>query len=187
MTHEAEVIQGCLRNHAGAQKKLYDAYAPQMLGVCYRYTKSLEDAHDVLQEGFIRVFKNLHTWRGDGPLAAWIRRIMVTSALNWLRSRKQLELNEGLEKAEAAHVWEGPGPLESLQAKQIADIIRQLPAGFQTVFNLYAIEGYSHAEIAEMLSIKEATSRSQYLRARMTIIKMLEDAGAEKITDYATR
>jgi RNA polymerase sigma-70 factor (ECF subfamily) len=112
---------------------------------------------------------------------------MVTSALNWLRSRKQLELNDGLEKAEAAHVWEGSGPLESLQAKQIADIIRQLPAGFQTVFNLYAIEGYSHAEIAEMLSIKEATSRSQYLRARMTIIKMLEDAGAEKITDYATR
>jgi len=187
MTHEAEVIQGCLRNQPAAQKKLYDAYAPQILGICYRYTKSLEDAHDVLQEGFIRVFKNLHTWRGEGALAAWMRRIMVTSALNWLRSRRQLELNDSLAKAEETQVWEGAGPLERLEARQIADIIRQLPPGFQTVFNLHAIEGYSHAEIAEMLGIKEGTSRSQYLRARMTIIKMLEEAGVEKQTNYATR
>lgn len=168
-----------------AQRQLYEAFAPVMLGVCYRYTKNTTDAHDLLQEGFIRVFKNLAQWRGDGELAAWIRRIMVNTCLNWLRSQQRLQFTQQEEIAEAQLPQVYNEAVQQLEAKQLATFIRNLPAGFQTVFNLHAIEGYSHAEIAELLGITEGTSRSQYLRARRQLAHWIEQEFATQINSYA--
>ncbi len=185
MIPTGEVVAKCLRNNAAAQKQLYDAYAPQMLGVCYRYTKNMDEAGDVLQEGFVRVFRNLHLWRGEGELGAWIRRIMVNTALNWLRDHRKMQWLEDSQIPESYDTHAVPTPLESLEAKQVADLIRQLPAGYQTVFNLHAVEGFSHVEIANMLGINEGTSRSQYLRARKLLAECIGKMEKENKTHYA--
>jgi RNA polymerase sigma factor (sigma-70 family) len=168
------LVKDCLRNKPAAQKQLYDLFAPAMLSVCYRYTKSMADAEDVLQEGFIRVFFNLHQYKFQGELGGWIRRVMVTTAINYLKrnAKYQTELfftDEPLHAvAPEAH------PELRMEAKELADLIRQLPPGYQTIFNLYAVEGYNHVEIGEMLGIKEGTSRSQYARARALLLQWLE-------------
>ena len=180
-----QLVKECLKNNALAQKALYDRFAQAMLAVCYRYTKSIADAEDVLQEGFVKVFKNLHQFKAEGELGAWIRRIMVTTAINYLKknSRYQTELLFG---EEHLHVVPSHQPAINIEAKELADLMRQLPAGYQTIFNLYAVEGYSHAEIAKMLGIQEGTSRSQYARARALLIQWIEQRNNEvKNTSYA--
>lgn len=167
------LVKECLNGNTAAQKKLYEQFAPSMLAVCYRYTKSLADAEDVLQEGFIKGFKNLHQFKGEGNLGGWLRRIMVTTAINYLKkaSRYQTELVFGDEPLHAVSAYE---PQVMLDAKELADRIRQLPSGYQTIFNLHAVEGYSHVEIGKILGIKESTSRSQYARARALLIQWIE-------------
>jgi RNA polymerase sigma-70 factor (ECF subfamily) len=149
-----------------------------MLGVCYRYTKSVADAEDVLQEGFIKIFRNLHQFKFDGELGGWIRRIMVNTALNYLKknSRYQTELSF---TETSLHPVSDDNPEVTLQAKDLAELIRQLPAGYQTVFNLHAVEGFSHVEIGKMLGINEGTSRSQYARARALLISWLKKTAVE--------
>lgn len=179
------LVKECLKANATAQRTLYDRFAASMLAVCYRYTKSTADAEDVLQEGFVKAFKNLHQYKGEGELGAWIRRIMVTTAINYLKknSRYNAELVFGEEHLHAVSTHH---PQVSLEAKELADLIRQLPAGYQTVFNLYAVEGYSHVEIGTLLGIRESTSRSQYARARALLIQWIEQAPNEhKTTAYA--
>ena len=179
------LVKGCLKNDAVAQRMLYDRFASPMLAVCYRYTKSVADAEDVLQEGFVKAFKNLQQYKGDGELGAWIRRIMVTTAINYLKknSRYNSELVFGEEHLHAVPVHHPP---VNLEAKELADLIRQLPAGYQTVFNLYAVEGYNHIEIGKTLGIGESTSRSQYARARALLIQWIEQrATGQKTTAYA--
>jgi RNA polymerase sigma-70 factor (ECF subfamily) len=156
-----------------AQKELYERFAPSMLAICYRYTKSVADAEDVLQEGFVKAFRNLQQFKGEGELGGWIRRIMVTTAINYLKknSRYQTDLLFSDEQLHAVSSYE---PEVSLDAKELADLIRQLPAGYQTIFNLHAVEGYSHVEIGEILGIKEGTSRSQYARGRALLIQWIE-------------
>jgi RNA polymerase sigma-70 factor (ECF subfamily) len=168
-----QLIEACLKGKEAAQKQLYDAYAKQMLGVCYRYTKSVEDAEDVLQEGFIRVFRSLHQYKGEGELGAWIRRIMVNAALNFLK-KHQAYRDELIIKEEYMHPVSDANPVITLEAKEIIQMVRQLPAGYQAIFNLYAIEGYSHLEIGKILGINESTSRSQYMRARNLLISWIE-------------
>lgn len=185
MTDAREVVSRCLKNDAVAQKQLYQHFAPQMLAICYRYTKDPHEASDVLQEGFVRMFRSLHQWKEEGELGAWIRRIMVNTALNWLRDHKRMQwLNEDhiREDHESSSVIT---PLQEMEAKQLADLIRQLPQGYQTIFNLHAIEGYSHVEIAKMLKISEGTCRSQYLRARKYLVGLIEDSQLEKKQVYA--
>ena len=165
-------IKDCIKGNAKAQKELFDAYAPAMLGVCYRYTKSMTDAEDVLQDGFVQVFKNLKQYRFEGELGAWIRRIIVNTSLNYLKRNKRYR-NEMVFEDVPLHPVEKETPQVILQAKELALIIRQLPTGYQTIFNLHAVEGYTHVEISVMLGISEGTSRSQYARARNLLSEWL--------------
>ena len=167
-----QLVKDCLKGDGIAQKQLYEQFAAAMLGVCYRYTKSMVDAEDVLQEGFIMVFKNLHQFTFSGELGGWIRRIMVNTAINYLKkhSRYQTEL---LFTDSVLHPVSDEDPEVLLNTKELADLIRQLPPGYQAIFNLHAVEGYSHVEIGKILGIKEGTSRSQYARARSLLISWI--------------
>src|SRR6267154_672096 len=169
MTEEA-ILQGCLKNEAAAQRELYNRYSPKMLSVCYRFAHNREDAEDMLQEGFIKVFSQIHTFQSKGAFEGWIRRIMVHPCINHLKKNKKFNESVDIIHATGVQVREESVPA-IIQAKQVVECIRLLPIGYRTVLNLYAIEGYSHKEIAEMLEIEESTSRSQYTRAKA----MLED------------
>ncbi|MEI8052967.1 MAG: sigma-70 family RNA polymerase sigma factor [Bacteroidota bacterium] len=162
---EEQMLAGSKINNTGAQEVLYNRYSPKMLGVCYRYAKSRHDAEDMLQEGFIKVFTQLHQFRNEGPLESWIRRIMVHTCINIIKKNKKFSDTVDLIYANNIHVKE-ESILSMMQTKQIIESIRLLPLGYKTVLNLYAIEGYSHKEIATMLEIEESTSRSQYARAK---------------------
>jgi len=152
---------------------LYDHFAPSMLGVCFRYTKSLDDAEDVLQDGFVKVFKYLKQYKYEGELGAWIRKIMVNTALNYLKSNRKYQYDLSFDEM-PLHLVSMENPDVKLETKELAELIRQLPTGFQTIFNLHAVEGYSHVEIASMLGISDGTSRSQYSRARSLLIEWIE-------------
>ncbi len=169
MTEEA-ILKGCLQNNAVAQKELYSRYSPKMLAVCYRFAHNREDAEDMLQEGFIKVFGQIQTFRNQGAFEGWIRRIIVHTCINNLKKNKKFNDSVDLIHATAVQIREESVP-SIVQAKQVVECIRILPIGYRTVLNLYAIEGYSHREIGSMLDIEESTSRSQYTRAK----QMLED------------
>jgi RNA polymerase sigma factor (sigma-70 family) len=174
MTEEA-ILQGCLKNVATAQRELYNRYSPKMLAVCYRFAHNREDAEDMLQEGFIKVFSQIHTFQSKGAFEGWIRRIIVHTCINNLKKNKRFNESLDIVHAHGVQVREESVP-SIVQAKQIVECIRILPIGYRTVLNLYAIEGYSHKEIADMLDIEESTSRSQYTRAK----QMLEDILVKK-------
>ena len=171
MTEEA-ILQGCLKNHAAAQKELYNRYSPKMLAVCYRFAHNREDAEDMLQESFIKVFLQIHTFQNKGAFEGWIRRIIVHTCINFLKKYKKFNESVDLEVAGFVHIKEETIP-SIMQAKQVTECIRLLPIGYRTVLNLYAIEGYSHREIAIMLDIEESTSRSQYTRAKTMLENIL--------------
>ncbi len=174
MTEEA-ILKGCLNNDPVAQRELYNRYSAKMLAVCYRYGHSREDAEDMLQEGFIKVFMQIHTFENRGAFEGWIRRIIVHTCINILKKNKKFNESVDIIYATGMQVREETIPA-IIQAKQVVECIRLLPIGYRTVLNLYAVEGYSHREIADMLDIEESTSRSQYTRARA----MLEDILVKK-------
>lgn len=169
MTEEM-MLQGCLNNLATAQQALYNRFSPRMLGVCYRYAHNREDAEDMLQEGFIKVYSQIYQFRGSGALEGWIRRIIVHTCINVIKRNKKFSDSVDLIYASSIQINENNIP-SMLQAKQVVECIRLLPIGYRTVLNLYAIEGFSHKEIGAILDIEESTSRSQYTRARA----LLED------------
>jgi len=174
MTEEA-LLHGCLKNDATAQRELYNKYSSKMLAVCYRYAHNREDAEDMLQEGFIKVFLQIHTFENRGAFEGWVRRIMVHTCINILKKNKKFNDSVDIIHATGVQVREESIPA-IIQAKQVVECIRLLPIGYRTVLNLYAIEGYSHREISKMLDIEESTSRSQYTRAK----SMLEDILVKK-------
>lgn len=171
MTDE-QIVDGCIKNNAIAQKNLYEKFSRKMMGVCLRYCDSQEEAEDVVQNGFISVFENINSFKGTGSLEGWIRKIMVNTALTNIRKNKKFKQNIELDSVEfmlpsATHTN------DSFAAKDLLKIIQTLPVGFKTVFNLYAIEGYSHREIGDMLNISEGTSKSQYSRAKAHLQKII--------------
>jgi RNA polymerase sigma-70 factor (ECF subfamily) len=172
MLDEKKLVKECLRNSLAAQKQLYELYADAMLGLCYRYTKSLHDAQEVLQVAFIKVFEHLGQYREEGDLGAWIRRIMVNTAINYLKRKPSYQSDLAF-KDTYLHPVEPEMPDMQINMKDIVSVIRQLPPGYQTIFNLIAIEDYSHAEAAKILGIKESTSRTQYMRARNLLVRWL--------------
>ncbi len=164
MTEQA-ILVGCLQNDPSAQRELYNRYSPRMLSVCYRFAQNREDAEDMLQEGFIKVFTQIQTFQNKGSFEGWIRRIIVHTCINFLKKYKKF--NENVDLAYAGYLMVKEETVPSImQAKQVVECVRLLPVGYRTVLNLYAIEGYNHKEIAEMLEIEESTSRSQYTRAK---------------------
>lgn len=171
MTEEA-ILHGCLSNQPAAQQALYQQYSPKMLAVCYRFSKSREDAEDMLQEGFIRVFTQMHQFQSKGSFEGWIRRIIVHTCINQLKKNKRFNESIDITYANSVQVREESVP-SIIQAKQITECIRLLPIGYRTVLNLFAIEGYSHREIATLLDIEESTSRSQYTRAKNMLEQIL--------------
>lgn len=168
--NEELMVKGCRENLAAAQDAVYKRFSPVMLGVCYRYSKSKEDAEDMLQEGFIKVFNQMHQFKGEGSFEGWIRSIMVHTCINHIKKNKKFSDNVSLAYASELKMT-GVNIPSILAAKQVVECIRLLPLGYRTVLNLYAIEGFSHKEIGKILEIEESTSRSQYTRAKT----MLED------------
>ena len=171
MTEEL-MLAGCLTNNAAAQEALYSRFSPRMLGVCYRFSKNREDAEDMLQEGFIKVFSQIHQYRSEGALEGWIRRIVVHTCINVLKKNKKFSDSVDITFASGIGIREESIP-SIMQAKEVVECIRLLPIGYRTVLNLYAIEGYSHREISNMLDIEESTSRSQYTRAKSMLEEIL--------------
>lgn len=169
---EQLILAGCLQNDPSAQRELYNRYSPKMLSVCYRFSQSREDAEDMLQEGFIKVFSQIHTFQNKGAFEGWVRRIIVHTCINFLKKNKKFSENVDLDHAGFLEVKEETIP-SIMQARQIIECIRLLPLGYKTVLNLYALEGYSHKEIGEMLDIEESTSRSQYTRAKAMLETIL--------------
>jgi len=160
-----ELIRECLKGRAEAENELYERLSPPMFGVCLRYAPNSTEAEDILQEGFMKMFLHLESYRGQGPLEAWVRRIMVHTALERYRKKALLTVDAPEEDGQE---WQVPAPAfdENLSAETLLELIQALPPGYRLVFNLFAIEGYSHKEIAERLHISEGTSKSQLARAR---------------------
>ena len=167
-----QLIRGCLNGSRNAQKQFYEYFAPKMMGVCLRYANDIEMAEDFLQEGFIKVFINLKSYRHEGSIEGWVRRIMVNTALETLRKSDVLKHSVDIETAYSVND-DFPDAVRQLTTTELLEQIQALPAGFRTVFNLFAIEGYGHKEIAEMLNISEGTSKSQYARAKIWLQKRI--------------
>lgn len=175
--NEQQLITGCKAQERKAQKELYDTYARRMMAVCLRYVNDRERASDLLQEGFIRVFTAIDSYAGNGSFEGWIRRIMVNVCLESLR-RTDI-LRDAVDLADTAETISGDvSPISKISEKELRQLIAALPDGFRTVFNLFAIEGYSHKEISEMLHINEGTSRSQYNRARQVLQRKVNEWNA---------
>ena len=167
------LIQGCLRGDLRAQKQMYEKYAPTMMSVCLRYVKDKELARDLMHDGFIRLFTKIDTYSGSGVFAGWVRKVFVNTVLEYLRRNDALKFSTDIEVAGYLQN-DNVSAIEQLSANELLECIAELPDGFRTVFNLYAIEGYSHMEIAEKLNISEGTSRSQYSRARQMLQRKVE-------------
>ncbi len=164
---EAELIEGCLQGRQLAQKQLYDRYAARMMAVCLRYAQTTFEAEDVLQEGFLTVFRTLGSFRRECPLEYWIRRIMVNAALRQHRRNAPLVAVSDGDYPELLASEEFT--FSSYAYGELLAVVQELAPRYRLVFNLYAIEGYTHREIGEMLSISEGTSKSQYSRARVVL------------------
>lgn len=165
---EAQLIYDCQQENVAAQKYLYERFAQKMMGVCFRYVNDYETARDLLHDGFIRVFRYIHSFHGEGSFEGWMRRVFVTTALEYLRKNDVMQ--EHFDIADCFDLQsDDESIIEQLSAEDLRKIIVSLPTGFRTVFNLYVIEGYSHKEIAAILGITESTSRSQFARAKMML------------------
>jgi len=154
------------------QEELYRRFSPRMYAVCLRYASSSEEAEDILQEGFIKIFKKLGSYRGDGSFEGWIRRIFVNTAIEHFRRRKYLQ--PVTEKEENTLEGKFLSVLDELGEKDILELVRQLSPGYRTVFNMYVVEGYTHREIGDMLGISEGTSKSQLSRAKVILQDMVK-------------
>ncbi|MDR1356075.1 MAG: sigma-70 family RNA polymerase sigma factor [Tannerellaceae bacterium] len=172
--NEKQLIEGCRKGNRLAQKELYDTYSRKMMGVCLRYVSDRETAQDILQDGFVKVFTSMGSYAGIGSFEGWMRKIFVNCALEFLRKidvlRDAVELDYTNEISGHAH-----SVIAEMSANELMKVVQELPAGFRTIFNMFAIEGFSHKEISEMLSITESTSRSQYTRAKQLLQRKIND------------
>lgn len=176
-TEEDELLSGCIKRRPKAQEALYTRLAPKMLGVCVRYINDRNEAEHVMVGGMIKVFEKIEQYSGEGSLEGWVRRIMVNESLMYLRKHQAMSIEVEISEAETALNFKSLE--DNLSAEDLLRLINELPIGYKTVFNLYAIEGYSHKEIAEMLAISIQTSKSQLSRARKLLQNKL--AKLEKI------
>ena len=179
---EDELIAGCRKHNHVAQQQLYSTYSGKLYALCCRYVKNSAEAEDVLVTAFTKIFTKIDQFKNEGSFEGWIKRIVVNEALTWLRKNRSMYLETDLEKANREPDYAQLS--DHLQEQDLLNMIRQLPAGYQLVFNLYAIDGYSHKEISEQLNISENTSKSQLSRARTYLQKLLlqhECAGTNSV------
>lgn len=168
---ELDLLKGCLNGDRRMQEELYRRYSPRMYAVCLRYAGKAEEAEDILQEGFIKVFKKMDSFRGDGSFEGWMRRIFVNTAIEHFRRKRYLM--PVTEKEENTIEGKFTSVLDDLGAKDIMALVQELSPGYRTVFNMYVVEGYTHKEIADMLGISEGTSKSQLSRAKVILQDMV--------------
>ncbi|WP_426492371.1 RNA polymerase sigma factor [Hymenobacter sp. 102] len=181
---DADLVAACRQGNAAAQEQLYQRFAPRMLALCLRYLRHEFDAEDVLARGFVKVFRGLGQFAGTGSLAGWVRRIMVHECLSHLRRRESLTLS--LEQCYTAHLaTEQPSADVELQAADLLRLVQELPAGYRTVFNLCALEGYTHPEVAALLGISEGTSKSQLSKARALLQRQVTALHSSLPTSYS--
>lgn len=182
---ESLLVKALRGKDARAQKTVYETYAARMMAVCVRYVSKRADAEEVMIDGFMRVYNKIDQFREEGSFEGWMRRIMVTESLLFLRRNKILQKETPLDElsGESDYQW----ATETVGAEELLYLISQLPDGYRTVFNLYAIDGYSHAEIAALLGITEGTSKSQLSRARSLLqqgVKNIQDSNVVKNKGY---
>ena len=173
-TKESDLIKACQKQDARAQRELYESYAPSMLGMCRRYVKGELEAEDVMIKGFLKVLTKINLYEGKGSFEGWMKRIMINEALGYIRKHKSMYLEVEIEAADKEPNFDILS--SDLEVKDLMIMVNELPSGYRTVFNLYAIEGYGHREIGELLGINENTSKSQLSRARMQLQKKLLEA-----------
>jgi RNA polymerase sigma-70 factor (ECF subfamily) len=171
---EVQLINDCKKGVAAAQRHLYELYSRKMMGVCMRYVNNYETARDLMHDGFIKIFTNISSFGFEGSFEGWLRRIFVTTSLEYLRKNDVLRESYDISASYDLQQTD-ESAVERISADELRGLIAALPAGFRSVFNLYAIEGYNHKEIGEMLGIAESTSRSQYARARAMLQQKIEE------------
>jgi RNA polymerase sigma factor (sigma-70 family) len=169
---ELDLINGCLEGNRRMQEELYRRFSPRMYAVCLRYAGNAEEAEDILQEGFIKVFKKMDSFRGEGSFEGWIRRIFVNTAIEHFRRKRYLQ--PVTEKEENTIPGKSLSALDGLAEKDILALVQELSPGYRTVFNMYVVEGYTHKEIGDMLGISEGTSKSQLSRAKVILQDMVK-------------
>jgi RNA polymerase sigma factor (sigma-70 family) len=166
---EGDLIKGCLSGDSRMQEELYNRFAPKMYAVCLRYSNNADDAQDLLQEGFIKIFRNLDRFRAEGSFEGWVRRVFVNTSIE--HYRKKVNLVTTSDREDAVIEDSSVNALDNLAEKDIIKLVQELSPGYRTVFNMYAIEGYSHKEIGTILGISEGTSKSQLARAKSILQK----------------
>jgi RNA polymerase sigma-70 factor (ECF subfamily) len=166
-----QIIKGCVVMEKSAQHALYKYLAPKLMSICIRYTRSKYQADDYLQETFIKIFTNIKSYKGDGPIEAWARRIAVNTILKDMERKNPLKNCLELDSI-ASSAYSGQDINSDIRHKEMLNFINYLPSSKKTIFNLYVIEGYSHKEISELLSISEGTSKSQLSRAKEMLIEI---------------
>ena len=175
---DSDLIKGCISGNRRMQELLYKKFSPKMYAICLRYAGNTDDAQDLLQEGFIKIYKNLDKFRSEGSFEGWMRRVFVNTSIEHFRRKVNLNsITENEEKGIEDSTW---NVLDSLAEKDIIQLIQELSNGYRTVFNLYVVEGYSHKEIGDMLGISEGTSKSQLARAKMILQKKVNQFLDEK-------
>ncbi|MDB5193001.1 MAG: sigma-70 family polymerase sigma factor [Segetibacter sp.] len=176
--NEHSLIQNCIQGDRIGQKQLYDMYASKMFAICLRYAKNQMDAEDILQEAFIKLFNNLHRFRGEGSFDGWVRRIFVNTAIEHIRKKHlSTDISDGIENVVPDRC---KNALDNLYQKDLMKTSMNLSDGYRTVFHLYAVEGYSHKEIASQLGITESTSKSQFSRAKAILRNVLQGKTKKK-------
>lgn len=184
MNSDSNILSGCIKCRPASQRELYEKYSGVLLGICIRYAGSVEEAEDILQEGFVKIFLNISHFKGEGSLVAWMRRIMINTAITAYHKSLKHRYHDDIEEIRETSMEDAHRGEADFTAEELQQLILRMPAGYRMVFNLYAIEGYKHREIAEMLDIDENTSKSQYSRARRwlqeRLLKLKGERGSAK-------
>lgn len=180
---EEALIRACQQNDRRAQSEFFRMYSGKFLGIAYRFAGDFDTANDLIQEGFIRIFKNISNYRFSGSFEGWMRRIIVTTSINYIKQHHRMRF-EDTDIANLEELSEMPSVMEQMDCIAIMEAVTELPPGFRTILNLYAIEGYSYTEIAEMLGIREVTVRTQYFRAKQKLAGILSK---KNISHYEAR
>jgi RNA polymerase sigma factor (sigma-70 family) len=173
LTELDRILEQCKKNSRQAQRELYNRLAPALLGICVRYMRDRDEAEDVMQDAFVKLFTHLDSFKNEGSFEGWARKIAVNTALTALRKKNRIHFERNLEIVETIEFRDDATSLMSLE--EIMVCMNRLPEGYRTILNLYMIEAFSHREIAEKLNISEGTSRSQMSRARQALMKLLNE------------
>jgi RNA polymerase sigma factor (sigma-70 family) len=174
MFHLEKVIEGCIKNKRKAQIELYTHYAPSLLAVCMRYVADKSEAEDILQESFLKILNNIKEYAGKGHFENWMRKIVINTAITHFHKEKKHYYHEEIETVKDYEIQFQLSPEKEFEANELNELLTKMPDGYRVVFNMFAIEGYKHKEIAEKLNIDENTSKTQYLRAKNWIIKEMK-------------